>query len=286
MNGPGRGADDRAADLFLSSAQNPRVKQLLALWERRDRDRQGLMLVEGYRPILRALDNGHQLLELYICPAYYLGDNNQALVARARVQGARIIELSDAVFSKVAYRERPEGLLAVAPQVRLTLADLAKRQVDFLVIAEAIEKPGNLGTILRSADAAGVDALVVCDRKTDICNPNVVCASIGTLFTVPTLEAPGDETLAWVKQRGLKVIAATPHAEALFTEVDLRQPVAIAVGTEQYGLSERWMAAADVRVRIPMFGQADSLNVATATTLMLYEVVRQRGRRPPPPPPE
>jgi RNA methyltransferase, TrmH family len=160
--------------------------------------------------------------------------------------------------------------------VRRALADLQLPADPLLVVAEAIEKPGNLGTILRSADAAGVAALVVCDRCTDVNNPNVVRASIGTLFTVPVAEAGSAETLAWLRANGAQILAATPHAEREYTDVDLRGPTAIVVGTEQYGLSDAWMREADLRVRIPMLGQADSLNVAAATTILLYEAVRQR----------
>ena len=161
--------------------------------------------------------------------------------------------------------------------MHLTLKDLKLKPQPFLVIAESIEKPGNLGTILRSADAAGVDAVIVCDPTTDIHNPNVVRSSVGTLFTVPIVEADSGETLRFLKERGIAIVAATPSAKAEYTRVSLNGPVAIAVGTEQYGLSESWMKQADIQVRIPMFGVADSLNVASATTLVLYEVVRQRN---------
>jgi TrmH family RNA methyltransferase len=144
-------------------------------------------------------------------------------------------------------------------------------------VAEAIEKPGNLGTILRSADAAGADAVLVCDRCTDVFNPNVVRASIGTLFSLPVVEVSTDEALPWLRARGIRILAATPAADTLYTDVDLAAATAIVVGTEKVGLSSRWMSEADVRVRIPMRGQIDSLNVASATTLLLYEAVRQRG---------
>ena len=143
------------------------------------------------------------------------------------------------------------------------------------MIAESIEKPGNLGTILRSADGVGADGVIVCDRCTDIYNPNVVRASVGTLFTLPVVEAGSEETLQWLKDNKVQIVAATPAASAVFTEVDLSGPVAIVVGTEQLGLSNFWMEQADIQVKIPMRGAADSLNVATATTLLLYEVVRR-----------
>ena len=165
------------------------------------------------------------------------------------------------------------------PQIHLSLADLKLKQVPFLLLAEAIEKPGNLGTILRSCDAAGVDAAIVCDPTTDIHNPNVVRSSVGALFTLPVIEAEAKETLAFLRGKKIITVAATPHADIEFTQADLTAPLAILVGTEQYGLSEFWIKEADLKVKIPMFGRADSLNVATATTLLLYEVIRQRRDR-------
>ncbi|MCX8107869.1 MAG: RNA methyltransferase [Verrucomicrobiae bacterium] len=146
-----------------------------------------------------------------------------------------------------------------------------------VLIAEAVEKPGNLGTILRSADATGVAVVLVCDPCTDINNPNVVRARIGTLFSVPVVETTSDRALDWLRRNNLKIVATSPHAEKKYSDEDLRGSIAIVVGTEQYGLSRTWLEVADVQVRIPMLGQADSLNVATATTILLYEAVRQRG---------
>jgi TrmH family RNA methyltransferase len=148
-------------------------------------------------------------------------------------------------------------------------------------VAEAIEKPGNLGTILRSADAGAVTGLVLCDECTDLFNPNVVRASTGCLFTVPVAEARSDEAVDYLRAHGIRTLAATPHTRTLYTDVDMTGPLAIVVGTEQLGLSDTWLSRADHHVRIPMLGQADSLNVATATTLLLYEALRQRGWTPP-----
>jgi TrmH family RNA methyltransferase len=181
------------------------------------------------------------------------------------------------VFEKLSYRDRPDGLLAIAPQLRRALGDLDLGAAPLLVVAEAIEKPGNLGTILRSADAAGVDAVIVCDRCTDVNNPNVVRASIGTLFSVPVAEATSAEAFEALRARGIQIVAATPHAERLYSDVDMTRGTAIVVGAEQYGLSDTWMRQADAAVQIPMLGQADSLNVAAATTILLYEAARQRG---------
>lgn len=267
-------------DKHLTSIHNPQVKQVLHLRDRHERDKTALFLIEGYREILRAIEAGWKLDKLLICSDLFLGSNEDTLIQRIAARGTTVITTSEKVFQKMSYRDRPDGLLAIAPQKIVTLNDLHEQtiraQLPFYVVAEAIEKPGNLGTILRSSDAVGVSGLIVCDRCTDIYNPNVVRASVGTLFTVPTVEAEGEETLQWLKAQGIAVLAATPRASHEFTQVNLVRPLAIAVGTEQLGLSERWMQQADLQVRIPMSGVADSLNVAMATTLLLYEVYRQR----------
>ena len=267
--------------LEITSLQNPRIKKAVGLRDRRDRDKSGLFLIEGYRELLRAAENGRKIQELYICPELFLGSNEEKLI-RSFSKDVEIFRCSSSVFHKISYRDRPDGLVAVAPQKHLTLIDLDNllrdKKSPFLVVAEAIEKPGNLGTILRSCDAVGVDALILCDRCTDIHNPNVVRASVGTLFTVPVVEAEGEETLKWLRARKIQVLAATPSADMEFTQANLKGPLAIAVGTEQYGLSDHWMKQADLQVRIPMLGVADSLNVATATTVLLYEALRQREK--------
>ena len=270
------------ADAVISSLQNPRVKQLVRLRDRRPRDEAGVFLVEGYREIRRALEKGIRLTELYHCPDWYLGENEPALLAQAAAAGTPCLELSREAFAKVAYRERPDGLLAVAPQWHLGLDDLpapAPGRDPFLLVVEGIEKPGNLGTILRSADAAGCDAVIVCDPVTDPFNPNVVRASTGLLFSVPLVVAESAPVRAWLRARGIRAVATTPAATQLYSDADLRGPLAVVMGSEQYGLSEFWLKEADLPVRIPMAGQADSLNVAMATIITLFEAVRQRGAR-------
>jgi TrmH family RNA methyltransferase len=261
----------------ITSLQNPRVKQLVRLRERRDRDEAGLFLVEGYREVRRALEKGVALHELYFSPDWFLGENEPALIEQARQAGAQLFELSKDAFAKVAYRERPDGLLAVAPQWKRTLDDLKLGAAPFLLVCESIEKPGNLGTILRSADAAGCDAVIVCDAVTDVFNPNVVRASTGVLFSVPVVVTDSSTVHAWLKAKGILTAATTPHTQNIYTKTDLRGPLAVVMGSEQYGLSEFWMKGADVLVRIPMAGQADSLNVAMATIITLFEAVRQRS---------
>lgn len=263
--------------MIISSLQNPKVKDVVHLRDRQKRDKSQQFIIEGYREILRASDAGWKIDSLFICRDLFLGTNEPDLIKAITSKGAQLYECTSQVFQKMSYRDRPDGLIAIAPQRKKHLTDLHfSTKIPLLVVAEAIEKPGNLGTILRSSDAVGVDALIVCDRCTDIYNPNVVRASVGTLFTVPTVEAKGEDTLQWLKQQGIYILAATPQAENEFTQVNLKRPIAIAVGTEQLGLSERWMKESDIQVRIPMRGIADSLNVAMAATLLLYEADRQR----------
>lgn len=262
-------------DSLITSLQNPKVKEVVKLRDRRPREESGLFLIEGYRELKRAVDAGRKVETLFYCPELFLGSNERALIEQCRP--ATLLECTKEVFAKISYRDRPDGLLAVAPQIHLKLSDLKLKKNPFLLIAESIEKPGNLGTILRSCDAAGVDAVIVCDPTTDIHNPNVVRSSVGTLFTLPVIEASSEEALAYLKKHNISAMAATPHAKSEFTQADLKVPLAIVVGTEQYGLTENWMNNADIKVRIPMFGVADSLNVASATTILLYEVVRQRN---------
>lgn len=267
---------------IITSTQNPKIKQVYRLRERSERDETGLFLIEGFRELKRAAGGGIYFEALFICPEFFLGENEPALIAEIRETGAEIFLCAPNVFEKISYRDRPDGLVGVARQMRLGIQDLASKVMKdknpFLLVAEAIEKPGNLGSMLRSADAVGVDGVIVCDRCTDIYNPNVVRASVGTLFTQSVVEAKGVETLHWLREHGIKIVAATPSAKQEFTEADLTGPIALVVGTEQLGLTEGWMHACDIQVRMPMLGVADSLNVATAATLLLYEVLRQRKR--------
>lgn len=263
----------------LTSLKNPKVARASSLRERRERDREGLTLLEGYRELSRALDAGVRIQECFHCPGMYLGENEPALLERASSSGAELFETSPEVLRKLAYRDRPEGLVAVAEMRRRGLDGIPAAADGLYLVAETIEKPGNLGSMLRSADAVGATAVIVCDRQTDIFNPNVIRASTGAIFSVPLAEASSEETRAWLRGLGVKALAASPHAEALYTEADMASGVAVVVGAEQYGLSSFWMDSADVAVRIPMLGRMDSLNVATAATILLYEAARQRSWR-------
>ena len=264
--------------LKVSSMQNPQIKDAVKLQKRKERDDTGLFLIEGYRELSRAVKGSVMIQKMFICPQLFLGENEPDLIASIREMGATVIECSTEVFQKISYRDRADGLLGVGVQMGVTLKILGERmsETPLLIVAEGIEKPGNLGSIMRSADGVGADGGIVCDRCTDIYNPNVVRASVGTLFTLPVIEATGGETFKWLKEQGVQIVATSPAATADFTQEDLSGPTAIVVGTEQLGLSDKWLKAADRTVSIPMNGVADSLNVATATTLLLYEVLRQR----------
>jgi len=262
----------------ITSLQNEKVKNVVKLRQRAHRDEQGLLIVEGERELQCALKNNRRPVGLFYCRDFFVGKNESALISQCRAAGAEVISCAPPVFAKMAYRERPEGLLALVPQVKRDLSGLKLSDSPLLVVAEAIEKPGNLGTILRSADAAGADAVIVCDHCTDINNPNVVRASIGAIFAVPVVETSSEETVKWLRAQKIRILAASPHANLAYTRADLRRPTAVVVGEEQRGLSALWMKAADLQVRIPMRGQIDSLNVAAATTLLLFEAARQRGK--------
>ena len=270
----------RYMDTSITSTQNQKIKDLLHLRERRDRDTQSLFLIEGYRELTRASSGNVSIGSLFICLELFLGENEQALIQEIGSCGAAIIPCSEKVFRKISYRDRPDGLIGVAKQMKLTLSDLEKAlngiENPLLVVAEAIEKPGNLGTILRSSDGAGAHGVIICDRCTDIYNPNVVRASVGTLFTLPVIETTSVDAIAWLKKRGIAICAATPHASQKYFDADFSKACAIAVGTEQLGLTKQWMQECDIQVQIPMCGTADSLNVAMATTILLFEAQRQR----------
>jgi TrmH family RNA methyltransferase len=265
--------------LRLTSQQNPRIKEALALRERRDRDRSGLMLVEGYDELSLALESGACPTTLFYCPELGGGSGQTSLLERASAAGAFVVEVDERLFRHMAYREGPDGWLAVIPAVTRQLDGLPLGAVPLLVVAEAVEKPGNLGAMLRTADAAGVDALIAAAPRTDWGNPNIVRASKGALFSVPVAAATTPETVAWLHERRIPVVAATLQATTVYTSADLHGPVAIVVGTEKEGLSRSWREAAQVEVRIPMVGRVNSLNVATATALLVYEAVRQRAGR-------
>ena len=264
----------------IASMQNAGAKRVVRLRRRRARDRERAFLIEGYRELLRAVEAGLPLEAVYHCPEFYLGSNEPALLERAGdACGALSIETSAAVFAKLSYRDRPDGLLAVAPLPAWTLECLpAPGPESLYVVATAIEKPGNLGTLLRSADAVGAAGVIACDPVTDLFNPNVVRASVGTLFTVPAAQADAAATRRWLDAHGVRSVVTTPAAERCYTDHDLTGALAIVLGSEQFGLDAAWFDGRHGAVSIPMLGHADSINVAMAGTALLFEALRQRRR--------
>ncbi|HEX9839382.1 MAG TPA: RNA methyltransferase [Anaerolineales bacterium] len=255
----------------ITSLQNPRVKHIVKLRDdKRQRQKDGLMLVEGYDEIQLALSAGHEPQTLLTSPELTSRQIDSVT--------AETITVNRAVFEKLSYRENPDGWLGIFAIPHTSLDDLIVGEVPLVIIAESVEKPGNLGAILRTADAAGVDAILVCDPRVDAYSPNVVRASRGAIFTVPVVETTSAQALVFLQKRSIQVLAATPSAAAEYTQQDLRSPLAIAVGTEDEGLSEFWLSQADLKVKIPMMGKVNSLNVSVSTALIVYEAVRQRSQ--------
>ncbi|MDF3046875.1 MAG: methyltransferase [Ornithinibacter sp.] len=276
------------AELHVTSPSNPRLRGVIALRRRRIREQQGLTVVDGYEELSLALDAGVVPHSVLHCPELMLAPSRQGgLVQRARDLGVTTIRLSRPAFERVAYREGPDGFLAVVPVAGVGLDDLELPADPLVLVCEGVEKPGNLGAVLRTADAAGVSAVVAADPATDWGNPNVVRSSKGTVFSVPVASATTEEVLGWLRRNGIRLgwlrrngirlLATTPGAETVHTAVDYRGAVALAVGTEKEGLSPRALEASERRVRIPMVGRVNSLNAATAAAVVVYEAVRQRS---------
>jgi TrmH family RNA methyltransferase len=271
----------------ITSLQNPRVKYIVKLRDdKRTRKDEGLMLVEGYDEIQLALSAGHKPRTLLSSPEIIAAHSHRRATDFRGMNGAsrqttglsaETLIVSRAVFEKMSYRENPDGWMAIFPIPNTALDNLKLSEMPLVIVAESIEKPGNLGAILRTADAAHVDALLLCDPRVDLWNPNVIRASRGAVFSVPVIEGEKESALGWLKRRNMRVLAATPSGDMLYTDVDLRGPIAIAVGTEDEGLTDFWLSNADVKVKIPMLGKVNSLNVSVSTALIVYEAFRQRN---------
>ena len=278
----------------ITSLQNPRVKDAVRLRDRRHREKQGRILIDGAGELHRAIAAGVRLVEAFVCEPLCQSDDAQRLLAVLRQSGGEVLCVSQPVFEKLAFGHRAEGVLGVAETPRPTLASLdikprpavAPRgatagrgfmsQNALVAVLEGVEKPGNLGAVLRSADAAGVSAVIVADGRTDLYNPNAIRASLGTIFTLPVCEAASGEALAWLRERKCNILAARVDGSVAYTEVDYRGPTAIVLGSEAAGLSSVWTGD-DVRaVRLPMLGAADSLNVSVTAAVLFYEALRQR----------
>jgi RNA methyltransferase, TrmH family len=265
----------------IESASNPRVKAALRLRERRGRDATGLTLVDGGREALRAMEAGAVVESAFVCPPL-LATREAKRVAEKLSQsfgpfGAAIdyAEVSERAFERLAYGDRADGVVLVVRAPRADLAEIQLPPDPIVVVTEDVEKPGNVGAILRSADAVGASA-VIAVGGTDLFNPNVIRASVGTVFTVPVAAASAEATAAWLREHGVRIVASRVDATRLHIEADLRGPLAIVLGNEAAGLSDAWRSADVEAVRLPMAGVADSLNVSVAAAVLLYEAWRQR----------
>lgn len=269
---------------MISSERNDQIKFAAGLRDRRARERERAYLVEGYREVSRYLQAAEQKLHfaplslLFHCDEFFLGRQEGALLELARGQGTRLVPTAPRAFHKISYRDRPDGILGIAPLMRRALSQMPVTTCPLIAIAEGVEKPGNLGTLLRSADGAGADALILTEPRTDLWNPNAVRASVGTLFSLPVCETTNELLARWLKERHLTLVAADPQSDLSYTDCDWTEPVALILGSEQCGLSAYWKERADRKVRIPMRGVADSLNVAISGALVLYEALRQRSK--------
>lgn len=259
----------------ITSLQNNRIKNIVKLSKAKERKTQNLFILEGARELTLALSAGYTVDSVFICPELFSKtDYPQVLDSIAdHIQ----YEVSQQVFEKIAYREGSDGLITLARPKSHTLDDLKLNNNPFIIILEAVEKPGNLGAILRSADAAKVDAVIICDPLTDIYNPNAIRSSVGCMFTVPTAICSSEEARVWLKANNIKSFAAELRASNWYHEEDYTQPSAIVMGTEADGLTSFWLDNADKRIKIPMRGKIDSLNVSVSTAVITFEAMRQRG---------
>jgi TrmH family RNA methyltransferase len=263
-------------DEIITSPANPRIKALVKLRDRRTQDAREHIVIDGRREMTRALKAGVVINEIYYCPALLGEDDSRGLLEPAQQRGARLIEVNETVLTKIGYGDRAEGAVAVGQRPKRSLDDIPLSPKPLLAVVEGVEKPGNLGAILRSADGAGIEAMIAIDPATDIFGPNVIRSSIGTAFSVPMVEASAEETIKWLKTHRMAIVAASPAGRKTYTDVDLTRPTAMVFGSEAHGLTQTWAQAGVIHAVVPMRGAADSLNVSITAALFFYEALRQR----------
>ena len=266
----------------ITSAQNQKIRTLLELQEKsKVRRKEGLFVVEGRRELLHCIEAGYEPYTLFICRDILtdrdLDDIIDAIAENFSGSACQIIEIPQHLYDKVAYRGGTEGVIAEMRCKSLSLESLKLKENPLVVILESVEKPGNLGAVLRSADASGVDAVIVCDPLTDMYNPNLIRSSIGAIFTVPVATATSEETIQWLKANGIKIYTAQLQDSEWYYDTDMRSGTAIVMGTEATGLTDVWRKAADAHIKIPMLGRLDSLNVSVSAAILMFEAVRQRN---------
>lgn len=258
----------------ISSSQNLKIKEIIRLRKAAKRKKEDLIVIEGKKEIEMARAGGIEINNFFCCPEL---NQDADKIIPGDDQG--LFSVAPGVFKKISLREHPDGFLATAKPRYFKLSDIKLSPAPLVLVLEAVEKPGNLGAIFRVADAAGVDAVIISDPRTDIYNPNVIRASRGAVFSVPAAISPADRIITWLKDNKIKIFAATPNTDKFYTEPEYSGAAAIVIGTEHEGLSETWLKAADQKIKIPMRGKIDSLNAAVSAAVMVYEVIRQRGLR-------
>ena len=262
----------------ITSPANPRIRAAAALRDRRARERAGMTVIDGAREARRALDAGVDVVEAFVCDSLLAGPDARATLDALATRAVPIVHVGPTAFAKLAFGERAEGIVVVirAPSLALDAIELPGQPL--IVVLEGVEKPGNVGAVLRSADGAGADAVIAADPRTDLANPNVIRASAGTLFTVPVAAGTSADVLTWLRSRGVRVLATRVEAARPYTAADLTGPVALVLGAEDRGLTDAWSAPDIEPISLPMRGVADSLNVSVTAAILLYEARRQRDR--------
>lgn len=261
----------------ISSAQNPKIKFLRELQEKsRTRREKGLFVVEGRRELEHCLEAGYSASALFCCPEI-LGDEQSRICSLC--PDADVFEVPSHLYAKLAYREGTEGVIAQIRSKSLKLSELKLSPAPLIAVLESVEKPGNLGAVLRSADAAGADAVIVCDPLTDLFNPNLIRSSLGGIFSVPCVACSTQEAIAWLKACNIRILTAQLQDSEWYYESDMKCGTAIVIGTESTGLGDAWREAADAHIKIPMLGRLDSLNASVSAAILLFEAVRQRNSK-------
>lgn len=261
--------------MTITSLQNNAIKNIVKLGKNRERQQQGFFIIEGARELSLALRSGYIIESVYVCRDMF--DKTKYPEVLDSLDDRSVFDISHEVFKKIAYRENSDGIVALAKPKQHALSDLKLSDNPFIIILESVEKPGNLGAILRTADAASIDAVVVCNPSTDLYNPNVIRSSVGGLFTVQTAVCTSSEAINWLREKGIASYAAELEAADFYQDVDFTTPSAIVMGTEADGLTEMWLNNANKRIKIPMRGEIDSLNVSVSTAVLTFEAMRQRG---------
>lgn len=264
--------------LEITSTTNPRLRAAAALRDRRERESSGLTIVDGARELRRALDAGVEVVEAFVCDPLLAGEDARAALTSLAADDAPVHHVSEPAFAKLAFGDRAEGLVVVIRTPDLGLGRLAPPPDALLVVLEGVEKPGNVGAVLRSADGAGADAVIAASPQTDLHNPNVIRASAGTIFSMPVAAAPTSAVLDWLRAHGMRILAARVEGSLAYTEADLSGPVALVLGAEDVGLTEAWTGPGVETIHLPMRGIADSLNVSVTAAILLYEARRQRDQ--------